>query len=98
MDVNPQSEMVQREQVKAERRAALAAACEAVGGEARLGAMLGKSRSHVTTWKRRGMIPAEMAIPIERASGIPRTVIRPDLYPTEEMPVAAQPEQTVAGQ
>lgn len=73
-----------KERIKAERRAALNAACDRVGGEARLGELLGKSRSHVSTWKLRGMIPAEMAIPIERASGVPRHVLRPDLYPVEE--------------
>ncbi|RUU29726.1 YdaS family helix-turn-helix protein [Mesorhizobium sp. M6A.T.Ce.TU.016.01.1.1] len=73
-----------KERIKAERRAALNAACDRVGGEAKLGELLGKSRSHVSTWKLRGMIPAEMAIPIERASGVPRQVLRPDLYPVEE--------------
>ncbi|RWF02965.1 YdaS family helix-turn-helix protein [Mesorhizobium sp.] len=73
-----------KERIKAERRAALNAACDLVGGEAKLGELLGKSRSHVSTWKLRGMIPAEMAIPIERVSGVPRHVLRPDLYPVEE--------------
>jgi len=73
-----------KERIKAERRAALTAACDRVGGEAKLGELLSKSRSHVSTWKLRGMIPAEMAIPIERVSGVSRSVLRPDLYPIEE--------------
>jgi DNA-binding transcriptional regulator YdaS (Cro superfamily) len=72
------------EKIKAERRAALAAACELVGGEAKLAEKLGKTRSHISTWKFRGMIPADQAIPIEKATGVPRSVIRPDLYPAEE--------------
>lgn len=70
-----------KEQIKIERRSALASACEAVGGEAKLAELIGKTRSHVSTWKFRGMIPAEMALPIERASGVSRHVLRPDLYP-----------------
>lgn len=70
--------------IKEERRVALAAACDAAGGEMRLAELIGKTRSHVSTWKLRGMIPAEMAIPIERATGVSRHVLRPDLYPIEE--------------
>lgn len=72
------------EDTKAERRAALAAACESVGGEAKLAELIGKTRSHISTWKFRGMIPPEQAIPIERVSGISRSVLRPDLYPVSE--------------
>ncbi|MER8540285.1 YdaS family helix-turn-helix protein [Mesorhizobium sp. M0130] len=75
---------VLKEKIKAERRAALNAACDAVGGVARLAELIGKTHAHVSTWKQRGMIPPEMAIPIERASGVSRQVLRPDLYPVEE--------------
>jgi DNA-binding transcriptional regulator YdaS (Cro superfamily) len=75
--------MVEQAAVHSERRAALAKACEAVGGETRLAELIGKTRSHVTTWKYRGMIPADQAIPIEKASGVSRHVLRPDLYPVE---------------
>jgi DNA-binding transcriptional regulator YdaS (Cro superfamily) len=81
-----------KEQIKAERRLALTKACDAVGGEARLAEMVGKTRSHVSTWKLRGMIPAEMAIPIERASGISRHVLRPDLYPIEPADIPVNQE------
>ncbi|RUV65201.1 MAG: helix-turn-helix domain-containing protein [Mesorhizobium sp.] len=66
--------------VKAERRAALSSACTAVGGEAKLAELIGKTRSHVTTWKYRGMIPADQVIPIEQASGVSRHVMRPDVF------------------
>lgn len=72
------------EKIRQERRTALRLACDAVGGEARLAEKIGKTRSHISTWKQRGMIPAEMALPIERATGVSRHVIRPDLYPIED--------------
>lgn len=81
-----------KEEIKAQRRAALAAACEAVGGEAKLAELIGKTRSHISTWKWRGMIPAELAIPIERASGVSRHILRPDLYPIEDEPRAEAAE------
>lgn len=74
-----------KQQIKQERRAALSAACDAAGGVATLAERIGKTPAHVSTWKQRGMIPAEMAIPIERASGVSRQVLRPDLYPIEEV-------------
>ncbi|RWQ12375.1 YdaS family helix-turn-helix protein [Mesorhizobium sp.] len=74
-----------KQEIKRERRAALSAACEAAGGVAMLAQRIGKTPAHVSTWKQRGMIPAEMALPIERASGVSRHVLRPDLYPLEEV-------------
>lgn len=74
-----------KQQIKQERRAALSAACDAVGGVAKLAELIGKTHAHVSTWKQRGMIPPEMAIPIERASGVSRQILRPDLYPIEEI-------------
>lgn len=73
-----------KEAIKAERRAALAEAVRRAGSEAKLAELLGKTRSHVSTWKLRGMIPADQAIPIEAATGVSRSVLRPDLYPADE--------------
>ncbi|MES0207897.1 helix-turn-helix domain-containing protein [Mesorhizobium sp. M0028] len=70
--------------IKAERRAALSAACDMVGGVTKLAEKIGKTRAHISTWKQRGMIPPDMAIPIEKASGVSRSVLRPDLYPEQE--------------
>lgn len=36
----------------------------------------------VTRWKQR--VPAERVLDVERATGISRTVLRPDLYPAED--------------
>lgn len=43
----------------------------------------------VGAWKSRGQIPARRAIDVEKATGIPRHRIRPDLYPAPEMQGAA---------
>lgn len=75
--------METKQAIKLERRAALSEACEKVGGEAKLADLIGKTRSHISTWKYRGFIPAEMALPIEAASGVSRHVLRPDLYPQD---------------
>ncbi|RUW64558.1 YdaS family helix-turn-helix protein [Mesorhizobium sp. M2A.F.Ca.ET.067.02.1.1] len=76
--------MTVQDDIKQERRAALQAAIDAAGGVAPLASLIGKTPAHVSTWKQRGMIPAEMAIPIERATGVSRHLLRPDLYPIEE--------------
>jgi DNA-binding transcriptional regulator YdaS (Cro superfamily) len=73
-----------RTPTQTERTEALKLACKQAGGEAKLAEAIGKTRSHISTWKFRGMIPAEMAIPIEAASGVSRHVLRPDLYPAVE--------------
>jgi DNA-binding transcriptional regulator YdaS (Cro superfamily) len=47
-----------------------------------LGARLGVFKSTVMRWEKR-RIPAERVLDIERVTGVPRTQLRPDLYPTE---------------
>jgi DNA-binding transcriptional regulator YdaS (Cro superfamily) len=57
-------------------------AVEKAGSLAGYGAIVGASRQSVSKRKmRRGIIPAEHVIPIERALGIPRGCLRPDLHP-----------------
>jgi hypothetical protein len=55
-------------------------AATAVGGWAQLASLIGVTKSAVYQWKR---VPAERVIAVERASGVPRQQLRPDLYPTE---------------
>lgn len=43
---------------------------------------LGVQRSAVCKWERR-RVPAERVIEIERVTGLHRSQLRPDLYPTE---------------
>ena len=63
---------------------ALNEAIRVAKGQKALAAMIGKSQGHVATWKRRGRCAADMAISIERATGVPRQELRPDLYPRAE--------------
>lgn len=61
-------------------------AIDAAGGQAALARMIGIKRVSVHQWKTRGVIPAERVLAVEQATGVPRHVLRPDLYPREIMP------------
>lgn len=56
---------------------------EELGGQTSLAAKLCLPPTTVASWKSRGSIPAERVIEIERATGMPRSKLRPDLYPNE---------------
>lgn len=64
-------------------------ALTAVGGTSALAHLMGIDRRIVHNWRSRKHIPAERVLAVEAASGVPRTVLRPDLYPA--IPKAAQP-------
>lgn len=49
----------------------------------RLAEALGITQGAVWQWTKK-RVPAERVLDFERITGIPRTVIRPDLYPSEE--------------
>lgn len=55
----------------------LSYAAQKVGGMAQLAAKLGIARQAVYQWKR---IPADRVVEIERATGIPRAELRPDIF------------------
>lgn len=57
-------------------------AIQAAGTGKALAGLLGVTPMAVSYWKARG-VPARQAIPIEKATGISRHELRPDLYPTE---------------
>lgn len=57
---------------------ALRLALEKVGGAQRLADRLGISRQAVEQWRR---VPPLRVLDVERATGIPRHDLRPDLYP-----------------
>lgn len=59
---------------------ALQAALKVAGGFAQLGRAIGASRQRVFQWT---VAPPEMVIAIERATGISRHDLRPDIYPDE---------------
>ena len=63
----------------------LKVAVDVAGGQTSLAEKIGKTQGHISKWLQRGYIPAESVLPIERATGIPRHHLRPDLYPVEQM-------------
>lgn len=49
----------------------------------------GDGRDHISAqaiykWLAKGRIPSERVLDVERATGIPRHHLRPDLYPAEQ--------------
>lgn len=72
-----------------------AAAIRAAGGQTSLARTLGIAQSTVATWLRRGNeLPAQYVIAVEKAYGIPRYELRPDIYPPEEhVPASQAPAQ-----
>lgn len=68
------------------RTKALEDACEIAGGQAHLASAIGTTQGQVWYWlnrSRRG-VSAEFVLPIERATGVSRSELRPDLYPKRE--------------
>lgn len=56
------------------------------GGVVALSKALGRSRAAVTQWRR---VPAEHVIRVEALTGVSRQELRPDLYPPENVKLAA---------
>ena len=56
-------------------------AAEKAGGIVKLSLALGLSRGAASQWQR---IPAERVVAIERLTGIPREILRPDLYRVQQ--------------
>ena len=56
------------------------------GSQTELARRIGVQQAHVWNWLNRskGKVPGEYAIPIERATGVSRHELRPDLYPIDE--------------
>lgn len=63
----------------------------AAGGQAKLARILGLSQSTVNSWfRRRSELPAQHVLTVEKATGVSRHELRPDLYPLEDTPQPAQ--------
>lgn len=58
-------------------------AVKIAGSQTALAAMIGKTQGHISKWLERGYIPPDAVLAIERATGISRRELRPDLYPPE---------------
>lgn len=56
------------------------------GSRARLAAEIGITPGAVSQWER---VPVERLLEIERVTGIPRSELRPDLYPADPSPAPA---------
>jgi TorA maturation chaperone TorD len=66
---------------------ALERAVELAGGQSALARAIGKSQSHIWHWlKVAKRVPAEAAVAIEKATGVTRQELRPDLYVEGESP------------
>lgn len=61
------------------------------GSRAALAARLGVSRQTLNSWRRRG-VPAERALDFAKVTGLPRSIVRPDIYPADQEP---QSQETV---
>ncbi|QIG91226.1 MULTISPECIES: Cro/CI family transcriptional regulator [unclassified Bradyrhizobium] len=59
------------------RDAGLERAIDAVGGVAQLARKIGIAQPSVSNWNR---VPAQRVIAVEIATGVPRKILRPDLY------------------
>ena len=60
--------------------ACLIKAIDLMGGMRALGRAIGTSHQNISGWRR---IPAERVLDIEKATGISRHELRPDIYPVE---------------
>lgn len=58
----------------------LSKALKAVGGPAELARRIGVTVQAVSQWKK---VPPGRVLAVERASGVKRTDLRPDIYPPE---------------
>lgn len=63
---------------------ALKTAISTAGSQTKLAERIGKTQGHISQWLRRGAVPAEMVLTIEKHTGVSRHDLRPDLYPRDE--------------
>lgn len=55
---------------------------ERVGGQAALAKLIGVTAQAISQWEE---VPPLRVLDVERASGVSRSELRPDLYPVEEV-------------
>jgi DNA-binding transcriptional regulator YdaS (Cro superfamily) len=77
---------------------ALETALERAGSQSALARLCGVSQPAVSKWVRgRKHLPAEHVLTVERATGVSRHLLRPDLYPAELPASLSAPEGLVGG-
>lgn len=59
-------------------------AVRTAGSQARLAVAIGTNQQTIGKWLKKGRLPAEYVLPVERVTGIARHELRPDLYPPDE--------------
>lgn len=60
-------------------------AVEKAGGQTALATLINVRQSYVWNWLNRNKkTPADQVIKIEKATGVPRYLLRPDIYPRED--------------
>jgi DNA-binding transcriptional regulator YdaS (Cro superfamily) len=59
---------------------ALREAIRIAGSQTKLARAIDVTQGHVSQWLRRGKVPAEKVLLIERATGIARHLLRPDVF------------------
>lgn len=66
-------------------------AIKIAGSQSKLAAQIGVGQSHISNWLHRDKrVPAEQVLKIERATGISRHALRPDIYPTDTTQIEAR--------
>lgn len=64
---------------------AVEAAALVFGSKAALANRLGVSRQTLNSWRIRG-VPTDRALEFSKVTGLPRSLVRPDIYPQDQEP------------
>jgi hypothetical protein len=81
LDKKIKSRFISPMRVKKHRDGGLKAALAACGKAVNLASQLGITPQAINAWRR---VPADRVLEVERATGVSRRVLRPDLYPADE--------------
>nr|WP_317893806.1 YdaS family helix-turn-helix protein [uncultured Sphingomonas sp.] len=77
---------------------ALQVAVQRASSQSALARLCGVSQPAVSKWVRQGKhLPAEHVLTVERATGVSRHLLRPDLYPAESPASLSAPGGLVGG-
>ena len=72
----------------------LAEAVRRAGSQSSFGKLIGRNQSTVFDWLRLNKpVPAELAITVERETGVSRHDLRPDIYPVDKQPSSFDAEK-----
>jgi DNA-binding transcriptional regulator YdaS (Cro superfamily) len=64
------------------QEAALIHAVNQAGGQSALARKLGIAPAAISRWVRQGRVPPLRVLSVEAATGVSRTALRPDIYPS----------------